>query len=136
MITLGFDNWDRGLSGHGNRGHRKMHDYHYYPRRTDERHYEHGHHYDRNAFLNINHVWNTYDDNNETGGNGHWSNFVQPPGHGAPGYSGGNGSRIYSGKREDNRLVGDFRKNQGHVLYNGPGKPQKVSSDNVPGNHS
>ena len=136
MITLGFDSWDRGLSGHGNRGHRKAHDYHYYPRRTDERYHGHAQHYDRNAFMNINHVWSTYDGNDKPDVNSRWSNFVAPPGYSAPGYSSGNDSGMYTGRNhEDSKPVNDFRKKQEeHILDKGPGKSQKDFKDNAQGN--
>ena len=136
MITLGIENWDRGLSGHGQRGHKRArHDYNYYQRRTDDRHYGPAYHYDRNAFLNINHVWTVddYTDKPDTGG--HWSNFVLPQGHGAPGYSSRNDAGVYNGRnQEDNKPGNDFRKHQsGYVLYNGIGKPPKDFNDNAQG---
>ena len=65
MLTLGFDNWDRGLAGHGNKGRNKFRDYHFYPQRTDRHPVAR---YDGNAFLHINHVWSTVDeDDNQAG---------------------------------------------------------------------
>ena len=59
MLTLGYDYWDRGLSGHGKKSHSKFRDMHYYPHQMDLHHMRH---YDQNAFVHVNHVWSTYDD--------------------------------------------------------------------------
>lgn len=122
MITLGFDNWDRGLAGHGGKGHTYVHDYHLYPQRSD-RHYGRAQYNDRNAFLHINHAWNTFDDGHYPDEGqvdrrtGHVNNVATPYE-----YEVRKDSRR-SDKYESNQLVGDFGKpRSGHVLYQGQDK--------------
>ena len=123
MLTLGFDSWDRGLARQGHRSHKKFRDYHLYPKPADR----HAHaDYNRNAFLDINHEWSTYDNGGyvhsgrpiPADSNGHWSNFVKADGYG-----------VVSDSRRNSDRYGN--RNQERRSYSGPSYPQAGASNHV-----